>query len=72
MFEHVLRADYEDPMKQVTFEPFTNIARGTKSKRIGKPRQHWTKETFNEAYYALDIPEAKDETGQKRDYKQNK
>ena len=72
LYGHVIRADYEDPMKEVTFEQFANEANGMNNKRPGKPRQNWTEESVREAYEKLDLPEKKDAEGTTLNYKTNK
>ena len=42
---HIIRAGHDDPMRQVIFEPLTNIPR-YEYKRPGKPRASWLQESF--------------------------
>ena len=38
---HILRAEDDDPLRQVTFQPGTAYRVEYGEKRIGKPRQDW-------------------------------
>ena len=60
---HVLRADFEDTMKEVTFDTFTLEARGVESKRRSKPKQNWNEESFKEAHAKLTPLSKTDESG---------
>lgn len=42
---HILRADAEDPLRQVSFQPGTAYRVEYGKKRIGKPRQNWIHQT---------------------------
>ena len=46
LFGHVLRADCEDPMKEITFDPITSEPKGLSNKRKGKPKLNWPEEGF--------------------------
>ena len=42
---HVIRATTNDPLRQVTLEPYSATRPSYGKKRVGKPRHNWTKET---------------------------
>ena len=47
---HILRADAEDPLRQVSFQPGTAYRVEYGKKRIGKPRQNWIHQTKKYVY----------------------
>ena len=47
---HILRADNEDPLRQVSFQPNTAYRVDYGKKRIGKPKQNWLHQTKKYVY----------------------
>ena len=47
---HIIRADPQDPMRQVPFQPNSLIPRIEHVRRVGKLRAHWLIETYADAY----------------------
>ena len=47
---HILRAQHDDPMREVLFEPGTLRPRIEHCRRVGKPRTQWLIETCQDAY----------------------
>ena len=47
---HIIRADPQDPMRQVLFLHNSLNRRTEHTRRIGKPRAHWLIETYADAY----------------------
>ena len=47
---HIIRADPQDPMRQVLFLPNSLIPRIEHARWVGKPRAHWLIETYADAY----------------------
>ena len=47
---HLLRAEVEDPMRQVVFKQESWIPRAPIKLRVGKPRDQWVVETMTEAF----------------------
>ena len=50
---HILRTDYSDPLRQVTFEQNSCLPRQIEFRRRGAPRRIWIEETMKEAWEAL-------------------
>ncbi len=51
MLGHLLRTNnYDDPLRQVTFEGDTWYPRLIPKRRVGKPRDRWIVETIDEAW----------------------
>ena len=46
----IIRADSQDPMRQVLFLPNSLILRTEHARRVGKPRAQWLIETYADAY----------------------
>ena len=49
---HIMRGSTEDPLYKVTFDDEGNRMLHT-NKRVGRPRNHWTKFTMCRAYERL-------------------
>jgi len=47
---HLLRADINDPLHQLTFEGETKTPRTVGKRRTGRPREQWINETCSEAF----------------------
>ena len=47
---HIIRADPQDPMRQVLVQPNSLIPRIEHVRRVGKPRAHWLVETYADGY----------------------
>lgn len=47
---HIIRANPQDPMRQVLFQPNCLTPRSEHTRRVGKPRAHWLIETYADAY----------------------
>ncbi len=51
LMSHIIRADSDDPMKQVTFGDKEHLTRKTKHyKRVGAPRKKWIDETMKDLW----------------------
>ena len=46
---YIMRSDVKDPLHQVTFTNTGNRTLRCK-RRVGRPRQHWTKSTMQQVY----------------------
>ena len=47
---HIIRADPQDPMRQVVFQPNSLIPRTEHTRRVDRPRAHWLGETYADAF----------------------
>jgi len=54
---HLLRADYRDPLHQITFKSILKEPRLPIKRRVGRPRDQWIVETMKEAFEHLKIVE---------------
>ena len=50
---HILRADNNDPVRTVTFQPSTAKPVYPIKRRIGGPKKHWTWETLQMAWQLI-------------------
>ena len=53
LFGHTLRAQHNDPLRQVLFDYGTYSPRTFPTKRVGRPKMDWLQETLKDAYHAL-------------------
>ena len=51
---HIIRAETEDPMREVLFETGTFGPRIEHIRRVGKPRANWLLETYKDAHTMID------------------
>ena len=51
---HIIRAESEDPMREVLFETGTFRPRIEHIRRVGKPRANWLLETYKDAHTMID------------------
>ena len=51
---HIIRAESEDPMREVLFETGTFRPRVEHIRRVGKPRANWLIETYKDAHTIID------------------
>ena len=62
---HVLRAGPEDPMRQISFQPYSAVRPQYGRKRVGRPKQNWLhyakKHTFEHILLGYDYLESPDE-----------
>jgi len=57
---HIMRANSNDPLRQVLFERSIKIPRICHCKRVGKPRADWLIETMKDVLHALGTAEVPD------------
>ena len=62
---HVFRAGPEDPMRQISFQPYSAVLPQYGRKRVGRPKQNWLhyakKHTFEHILRGYDYLESPDE-----------
>ena len=53
LFGYILRAQHNDPLRQVLFDYGTYSPRTFPTKRVGWPKMDWLQETLKDAYHTL-------------------